>query len=92
MKADTNKYKPYYCETCTFYNEENPGPSCSVCMAQAPESAIIKVEKKDSPKKEVSVVKPTGEEGDMLSSIVTKKIAGDLLTIKEQLFENKNKE
>ena len=35
------KYKPYDCAACTFRNENNPGPTCEVCMSAAPESALI---------------------------------------------------
>ena len=38
---NAKKYKPYNCEQCTFKNENNPGPKCEICLADAPASALI---------------------------------------------------
>ena len=31
----------YFCSSCTFKNEENPGPKCQICLSDAPESAKV---------------------------------------------------
>ena len=38
---NVKKYKPYTCLQCTFYNENNPGPKCEICLADAPPTALI---------------------------------------------------
>lgn len=35
-------WSAYDCSECTFRNEEEPGPYCSICDAEAPESAKVK--------------------------------------------------
>lgn len=37
-------WSPYNCDECTFRNEEEPGPQCSICGGAAPASAkVIKI-------------------------------------------------
>jgi nitrous oxide reductase accessory protein NosL len=44
---ETVTYTEYFCSSCTFKNDENPGPKCSICMSDAPESAkVVKVSEK----------------------------------------------
>ncbi len=50
VKPQTNEiiqWKEYFCDSCTYKNDENPGPNCSICDNPAPESAkIFKISEK----------------------------------------------
>jgi len=40
-------WKAYSCPSCTFFNEENPGPKCCICETDAPpEARIVKISEK----------------------------------------------
>jgi len=40
-------WKAYSCLSCTFYNEEKPGPFCCMCEAPAPaEAKVVKISEK----------------------------------------------
>lgn len=44
-------YIAYSCEVCTFINENNPGPTCSVCGSAAPTHALkVSVAPTEAPK------------------------------------------
>lgn len=44
------EYSTYHCEVCTFINENNPGPTCSVCSSPAPAFALKVTQATDASK------------------------------------------
>ena len=45
--SEVTTWKSYSCTSCTFLNEEDPGPKCCMCEAAAPAEAwVVKISEK----------------------------------------------